>query len=76
MNLKPLIHTSLGLMPQNSWNEMMRNDLVKQDNDLLNNLMCKKETVRDVYSISTLYYEKRKGRNSMDQRSKQPHMIN
>ena len=41
MSLKPLIHTSLGLMPQNSWNEMMRNDLAKQDNDLLNNLKCK-----------------------------------
>ena len=54
---------------------MMRSEVVKLETDLLANLKQKNETIRDVYSISTLYYEKRKGRNSLDRGTKQPHLV-
>ena len=46
--MKPI--TSLGLMPQGTWNEMMRQEIVRHEVDLLANLKLKNETIRDVYS--------------------------
>jgi hypothetical protein len=60
-------------MPQGTWNEMMRQEIVKREGDLMANIKVKNESIRDVYSQSAIYFEKkRKGRNSMQT---QPHKI-
>ncbi len=50
---------------------MMRQEMVRREVELMSNIKLKNETIRDVYSQSAIYFEKkRKGRNS------QPHRIN
>ncbi len=44
---------------------MMLQEMVRREVELMSNIKLKNETIRDVYSQSAIYFEKkRKGRNS------------
>ena len=45
------------------WAQLCITDIRKNDNKLLSTIIDKRDTLRDVYNQSTVYYEKRQGRN-------------